>query len=62
MYEKWLMLKNKVVENKDILIKAGSAVAGALVGLAVVSFVANSYDELSIEEEMGLALDEELSE
>lgn len=58
MKEKLLGLWAKVVANKDVVIKAGSAVAGAALGLAVAAFIANSYDETETGNEM-LDLDED---
>lgn len=53
------MLKVKALEHKEILIRVGSAVAGALVGAAVATIVANNQEELLLEEQMDLELIEE---
>jgi hypothetical protein len=44
MNEKLLLLWSKVVENKTILIKVGSAVVGAALGLTIATVIENSQN------------------
>lgn len=50
MKEKLLVLWTKIVENKEVLIKAGATVAGAAIGLTIASMLASAREEMLLEE------------
>jgi hypothetical protein len=47
MKERLVALWGKVVENKAVVIKVGSAVAGALLGVVVAAIVENAQEDMS---------------
>lgn len=47
MKEQLVALWGKVVENKAVVIKVGSAVAGALLGVVVAAIVENAQEDMS---------------
>lgn len=49
MKEKLAALWAKVVDNKEIVIRVGAAVAGAVVGAAVASLVSGSQEEYDVD-------------
>lgn len=57
MKEKMLALWGKVVEHKDVAIRVGGAVAGALVGVVVAGLIASNQEEQPFYEEMDDQID-----
>lgn len=49
MQEKMMALWAKVIEHKAVLIKTGSAVAGAFLGVIVASVIASNQEQISME-------------
>ena len=48
MNEKIEFLLAKVTENKDVLIKIGSAVVGALLGVVIAGVIASSQEPIQL--------------
>jgi len=50
MNEKLLSLWAKIVEHKTVVIQVGGILAGALIGAAVATMIANAQQDLLLEE------------
>lgn len=58
MKERLMALWAKALANKQVLIKAGGAVAGAAIGMLVTAYVANTYEESQLPEELDDSIEE----
>lgn len=58
MNEKIKALWGKVIENKEVLLRVGSAVLGAVVGVIVASAISNAQHDAFLDEEVTMSIEE----